>query len=130
MWRFDVLAVLGGFRIITTRLPQSAVYWDLYNRLSQGEQDGFGIEHARKIGHCDAIVAVQLDEQHQQPARLQHMTPDRSAASVGAFVVVMPAQGSRPQQVELAAIDTSPAYQKGAREHLPQAQNVSRGAAF
>ena len=41
-----------------------------------------------------------------------YMPPERSAASVGAFMVVMPAHGARPQQLALAAIDTSPAYQK------------------
>lgn len=81
-------------------------------------------ETATRKGHRYATVAVQVDEQHQRPARLLFMTPERSAASVGEFVAAMAAHGARPEQVELAAIDMSPAYQKGVREHLSQAQIV------
>ena len=52
------------------------------------------------------------------------MTPERTAASVGQFVSVMHAHGAEPAQVQLAAIDMSTAYQKGVREHLPNAQIV------
>ena len=69
-------------------------------------------ETATRKGHGYATGAVQIDGQHQQPARLLYMTPDRSATSVGEFVAAMSAYGARLQQVELAAIDMSPAYQK------------------
>ena len=36
----------------------------------------------------------------------------------------MPAHGAKPDQVRLAAIDMSAAYQKGLREHLPKAEIV------
>ena len=52
------------------------------------------------------------------------MTPERTAASVGQFVSTMPAHGAKSEQVRLAAIDMSAAYQKGVREHLPNAQIV------
>ena len=81
-------------------------------------------ETATRKGHRYATVAVQIDEQHERSARLLFMTPERSAASVGEFVAAMPAHGARPEQVQLAAIDMSPAYQKGVREHLPEAQIV------
>lgn len=81
-------------------------------------------ETATRKGHRYATVAVQIDEKHERSARLLYMTPERSAASVGEFVAAMPAHGARPEQVQLAAIDMSPAYQKGVREHLPEAQIV------
>jgi transposase len=81
-------------------------------------------ETATRKGHRYATVVVQLDEQRKQPARLLFMTPNRSASCVGEFVTAMPAHGAQAQQVQLAAIDMGPAYQKGVREHLPQAQIV------
>ena len=50
------------------------------------------------------------------------MTPERSASSVGQFVEAMPAHGARAGQVQMAALDMSAAYQKGVREHLPEAR--------
>jgi len=81
-------------------------------------------ETATRKGRRYATVAVQIDEKHERSARLLHMTPERSAASVGEFVAAMPAHGARAQQVQLVAMDMSPAYQKGVREHLPQAQII------
>ena len=81
-------------------------------------------ETATRKGHRYATVVVQIDEQREQPARLLFMTPERSAACVGEFVTAMPEHGAQAQQVQLAAIDMSPAYQKGVREHLQQAQIV------
>jgi transposase len=79
---------------------------------------------ATRKGHRYATVVVEIDPQQQQPARLLFMTPERTAASVGEFVAAMPAHGADPAQVQLAAIDMSAAYQKGIREHMPNAQIV------
>jgi transposase len=79
---------------------------------------------ATRKGHRYATVVVEIDPQQEQPARLLFMTPERTAASVGQFVSAMPAHGAKSEQVRLAAIDMSAAYQKGVREHLPNAQIV------
>ena len=79
---------------------------------------------ATRKGHRYATVVVEIDPQQEQPARLLFMTPERTAASVGQFVAAMPAHGAQSEQVQLAAIDMSAAYQKGVREHLPKAQIV------
>ena len=81
-------------------------------------------ETATRKGHRYATVVVELDLAAANPARLLFMTPDRTAESVGAFAAAMPAHGARAEQVEIAAIDMSPAYQKGVREHLPLARMV------
>jgi transposase len=51
-------------------------------------------------------------------------TEGRDAAAVAAFVQELKAHGGQPEQVELVAMDMSPAYRKGVREHLPQARIV------
>jgi transposase len=81
-------------------------------------------ETATRKGHRYATVVVEIDLELQREARLLFMTPERTAASVGQFVKAMEAHGANPQQVEVAAIDMSAAYQKGVAEHLPQAQVV------
>jgi transposase len=81
-------------------------------------------ETATRKGHSYATVVVHLDESHQESARLLFMTPERSAASVGQFVAAMSAHGATHEQVRLVAMDMSPAYQKGVREHLPDAAMV------
>jgi transposase len=81
-------------------------------------------ETATRKGHRYATVAVEIDLRAEQGARLLFMTPERTAASVGEFVAAMPAHGARPEQVQVAAIDMSPAYEKGVAFHLPVAQVV------
>jgi transposase len=81
-------------------------------------------ETATRKGHRYATVAVELDLEGQERARLLFMTPERTAASVGQFAAAMEAHGGRPEQVQVAAIDMSAAYEKGVAEHLPQAQVV------
>ena len=81
-------------------------------------------ETATRKGHRYATVVVQIDPAQEQPARLLFMTPDRRAESVGQFAEAMPAHGASPRQVRLAAIDMSASYQKGVREHLPEARLV------
>lgn len=97
---------------------------------AHGQQDWSGVEvvaideTSTRKGHRYATVVVELDAEKEQAARLLYMTPERSAASVGQFVEEMPAHGATAKQVRLAAIDMSAAYQKGVKEHLPQAQMV------
>jgi transposase len=79
-------------------------------------------ETATRKGQRYATVVVDIDLEMQREARLLFMTPDRSAASVGEFVQAMGAHGASAPQVEVAAMDMSPAYQKGVAEHLPAAQ--------
>jgi transposase len=81
-------------------------------------------ETATRKGHRYATVVVEIDLEIKREARLLFMTPERTAASVGQFVEAMDAHGASPQQVQVAAIDMSPAYQKGVAEHLPEAKVV------
>lgn len=55
---------------------------------------------------------------------LLFMSEGREAAALAAFVQELRAHGGAPEQIELVAMDMSPAYRKGAREHLPQARIV------
>lgn len=97
---------------------------------AHGQQDWSGVEvvaideTATRKGQRYATVVVELDADKEQAARLLYMTAERSAASVGQFVEEMPAHGGTAKQVRLAAIDMSAAYQKGVKEHLPQARMV------
>lgn len=68
-------------------------------------------ETATRKGHRYATVAVEVDLQGEEKARLLLMTPERRAASVGEFAAAMPAHGARPEQVELVGLDMSVAYQ-------------------
>jgi len=101
-----------------------------YVAQAHARQDWSGIkavgidETATRKGHRYATVAVELDLQGQDPARLLFMTPDRSAQCVAEFSAQMPAHGAQPQQVEVAAIDMSPAFEKGVAQHLPNARIV------
>jgi transposase len=79
-------------------------------------------ETATRKGHRYATVVVDIDPETKREARLLFMTPDRTAVSVGEFVQAMGAHGARAEQVKIAAMDMSPAYQKAAREHLPEAK--------
>jgi transposase len=79
-------------------------------------------ETATRKGQRYATVVVEMDLEREREARLLFMTPDRSAASVGEFVQAMDAHGASAPQVKVAAMDMSPAYQKGVAEHLPSAQ--------
>ncbi len=81
-------------------------------------------ETATRKGHRYATVVVELDLEAKREARLLFMTPERTAESVGQFAQAMNAHGACAQQILTAAIDMSPAYQKGVAEHLPQAKVV------
>lgn len=79
---------------------------------------------ATRKGHRYATVVVDLDLKGQTAARLLFMTPDRTAQSVAEFCHQMPAHGAQPEQVEIVAMDMSPAYQRGVSDHLPKATKV------
>ena len=81
-------------------------------------------ETATRKGHRYATVVVEIDLELKREARLLFMTPERTAACVGEFVEAMGAHGAEAGQVKVAAIDMSPAYQKGIAEHLPEAKVV------
>jgi len=81
-------------------------------------------ETATRKGQRYATVVVEIDLELKSKARLLFMPPERTAASVGQFAEAMAAHGASPQQVRIAAIDMSAAYQKGVAEHLPQAKVV------
>lgn len=55
---------------------------------------------------------------------LLFLTEGRGSDAVAAFVEELRAHGGTPEQIELVAMDMSPAYRKGVREHLPQARIV------
>jgi transposase len=81
-------------------------------------------ETATRKGQRYATVVVEIDLEIKREARLLFMTPERTAASVSQFAAAMGAHGASPQQIQVAAIDMSPAYQKGVAEHLPEAKVV------
>ena len=95
---------------------------------AHGEQDWSEVQAvavddtATRKGHRYATVVVEIHPRKERQARLLFMTPDRTAASVGQFAAAMPAHGASPQQIGMAAIDMSAAYQKGVKEHLPEAR--------
>ena len=97
---------------------------------AHSKQDWSGVEAvaidetATRKGHRYATVVVETDPDRNAPARLLFMTPDRTASCVEEFVNSMPSHEACPEQVKLAAIDMSPAYQRGVLEHLPGAEIV------
>jgi transposase len=56
--------------------------------------------------------------------RLLFMAEGRGSETLACFVEALRAHGGDPAQIDVVSIDMSPAYQKGVREHLPQAQIV------
>jgi transposase len=81
-------------------------------------------ETATRKGQRYATVVVEIDLEIKREARLLFMTPERTAASVSQFAAAMAAHRASPQQIQVAAIDMSPAYQKGVAEDLPEAKVV------
>ena len=76
-------------------------------------------ETSARRGHRYVTNVVDADTRE-----LLFMTEGRDAAAVAAFVAELRAHGGTPEQIELISMDMSPAYRKGAREHLPQARIV------
>jgi transposase len=76
-------------------------------------------ETSARRGHRYVTNVVDADTRE-----LLFITEGRESAALAAFVAELRAHGGRPEQIELVAMDMSPAYQKGVREHLPQARIV------
>ena len=76
-------------------------------------------ETSSRRGHRYVTSVVDADKRE-----LLFMTEDRDSGTVGAFVQELRAHGGVPEQIELVAMDMSPAYRKGARQHLPNARIV------
>ncbi|TCO81158.1 transposase, partial [Chthoniobacter flavus] len=55
---------------------------------------------------------------------LLFLSEGRESEAVGAFVRELGAHGAVPEQIELVAMDMSPAYRKGVRQYLPKARIV------
>lgn len=92
-------------------------------RQDWSEVNAVGIdETATRKGHRYATVAVDIGLAEEKPARLLYMTRDRSSECIGEFVAEMESHGAVPEQIRVAAIDMSAAYQKGVAEHLPLSQ--------
>jgi transposase len=76
-------------------------------------------ETSARRGHRYVTCVVDADTR-----RLLFLAEGRSGETLGSFVEALRAHGGTPEQIELVSIDMSPAYQKGAGEHLPGAQIV------
>jgi transposase len=76
-------------------------------------------ETSARRGHRYVTNVVDADTRE-----LLWMTEGRDAAALAAFVAELRAHGGTPEQIELISMDRSPAYRKGAREHLPNARIV------
>lgn len=76
-------------------------------------------ETSARRGHRYVTTVVDADTRE-----LLFMTEGRESAAVAAFVAELRAHGGLPEQIELVAMDMSPAYRKGVREQLPQARIV------
>jgi transposase len=76
-------------------------------------------ETSARRGH--RYVSSVVDAETRQ---LLFMAEGRGSEVLGQFVQELRAHGGDPDQIELVAMDMSPAYIKGAREHLPKARVV------
>ena len=76
-------------------------------------------ETSARRGHRYVTIVVDADTRE-----LLFMTEGREGAAVEAFVAELRAHGGETGQIELVAMDMSPAYRKGVRQWLPQARVV------
>lgn len=76
-------------------------------------------ETSRKKGHSYVTNFIDSDSR-----KLLLMTVGKDADCVRAFAEELRKHSAKPEQIEEVAIDMSTAFQKGVREHLPQAQPV------
>lgn len=76
-------------------------------------------ETSARRGH--RYVSSVVDAETRQ---LLFMAEGRGSEVIGQFVQELCAHGGEPGQIELVAMDMSPSYIKGAREHLPKARVV------
>ncbi|RYD72590.1 MAG: ISL3 family transposase [Verrucomicrobiaceae bacterium] len=76
-------------------------------------------ETSARRGH--RYVSSVVDAEMRQ---LLFVAEGRGSEVLGQFVQELRAHGGEPGQIELVAMDMSPSYIKGAREHLPKARVV------
>lgn len=76
-------------------------------------------ETSLRRGHNYLTLFVDLDK-----ARVLFATEGREAETFGLFREDLKAHGGDPDRIWELCMDMSPAYQKGAREHLPQARTT------
>jgi transposase len=76
-------------------------------------------ETSARRGHRYVTSVVDADTRE-----LLFLTEGREGAAVAAFVEELRAHGGKPGQIELVAMDMSPAYRQGVRAHLPHARIV------
>ena len=76
-------------------------------------------ETSARKGHRYVTVIVDADSRE-----LLFMAEGRGSDALKAFARELEAHGGNPEQIELIAMDMSPAYRKGARESFPQARLV------
>lgn len=76
-------------------------------------------ETSLRRGHNYLTLFVDLDK-----ARVLFATEGREAETFGAFREDLEAHGGKPDRIGELCMDMSPAYQKGARDHLPQARTT------
>ena len=76
-------------------------------------------ETSARKGHRYVTSFVDADTRE-----LLFLTEGREAQSVAAFVAELRTHGGKPEQIELVSMDMSPAFEKGARLHLPAARVV------
>jgi len=86
--------------------------------VSHASVDRVGIdETSLKRGHNYLTLFVDLDD-----PRVLFTTEGRESETFGAFRQDLKAHGGNPDRIWELCMDMSPAYRKGAREHLPQAR--------
>jgi transposase len=96
-----------------------------YVEQAHGKQDWSGVrrilvdETSARRGHRYVSSVVDADTR-----QLLFMAEGRGSEVIGEFVEALRAHGGIPEQIELVSMDMSPAYLKGAREHLPKARVV------
>jgi len=76
-------------------------------------------ETSARRGHRYVTCVMDADTRE-----LLFLTEGREGDALGAFVQELRAHGGRPEQIELVAMDMSPAFIKGVRQHLPKARIV------
>ena len=76
-------------------------------------------ETSARRGHRYVTSVVDADTRE-----LLFMAEGRESEAIGGFIKELVAHGGKAEQIELISMDMSPAYRKGAREHLPKARIV------
>jgi transposase len=90
------------------------------DEVSHASVDRVGVdETSLKRGHHYLTLFVDLDE-----ARVLFATGGSESDTFGAFCDDLEAHGGDPDRIRELCMDMSPAYQKGARDYLPDARTT------